>query len=82
MTPELSTSEIRDDTNKETQEPQILSPEQYFVDVLLNCEPNSIVAKSAEGKTIGVRPCKENIMGEVLVRIHIKEKSLLSLLLI
>ncbi|RGB27606.1 dead-box family helicase [Rhizophagus diaphanus] len=63
----LSTSEIKDDTNKEIQEPQILSPEQYFVDVLLNCEPNSIVAKSAEGKTIGVRPCKENVMGEVLV---------------
>ncbi|RIA97496.1 rRNA-processing arch domain-containing protein [Glomus cerebriforme] len=67
VTSEPSTSEIKDDTNKEIQEPQILSPEQYFVDVLLNCEPNSIVAKSAEGKTIGVRPCKENIMGEVLV---------------
>ncbi|CAG8514485.1 10452_t:CDS:10 [Funneliformis caledonium] len=61
------TAEIKDNTDKEIQEPQILSPEQYFVDVLLNCEPNSIVAKSAEGKTTGVRPCKENVMGEVMV---------------
>ncbi|CAI2163367.1 7658_t:CDS:10 [Funneliformis geosporum] len=61
------TAETKDNTNKEIQEPQILSPEQYFVDVLLNCEPNSIVAKSAEGKTTGVRPCKENVMGEVMV---------------
>ncbi|CAG8624978.1 16736_t:CDS:10, partial [Cetraspora pellucida] len=41
--------------------------DKYFVDVLLYCDKDSIVAKAADGTTTGVKPCKENVPGETMV---------------
>ncbi|RHZ55363.1 hypothetical protein Glove_416g3 [Diversispora epigaea] len=43
-----------------------LAPDDYFVDVLLYCDANSIVAKTADGITTGVRPCYDDT-GEAMV---------------
>nr|CAG8525023.1 7099_t:CDS:10 [Entrophospora candida] len=44
-----------------------LPPDHYFVDVLLNCDPESVVAKSADGKLIGVKPYKGDGLGEMMI---------------
>ncbi|CAG8491936.1 4528_t:CDS:10 [Diversispora eburnea] len=43
-----------------------LAPDDYFVDVLIYCDSNSIVAKTADGITTGVRPCYDDT-GEAMV---------------
>ncbi|CAG8738286.1 3352_t:CDS:2, partial [Acaulospora colombiana] len=55
------------ETLKNLQNKRAPLPGDYFVDVLLYCDPNSIVAKTADGITTGVRPCKENEPGEMMV---------------
>ncbi|CAG8556082.1 15034_t:CDS:2, partial [Racocetra fulgida] len=51
----------------DSQDNQTSTTDKYFVDVLLYCDKDSIVAKAADGTTTGVRPCKENAIGEMMV---------------
>ncbi|CAG8640809.1 16314_t:CDS:10 [Dentiscutata erythropus] len=61
-----SNLEQRLQENNDNQDNQS-SSDKYFVDVLLYCDKDSIVAKAADGTTTGVRPCKENGTGEMMV---------------
>ncbi|CAG8683908.1 11475_t:CDS:10, partial [Gigaspora rosea] len=62
-----STFEQRLQENSDGQDHQLSSTDKYFVDVLLYCDKDSIVAKAADGTTTGVKPCKENGTGEMMV---------------
>ncbi|KAF0408355.1 antiviral helicase [Gigaspora margarita] len=62
-----STFEQRLQETSDGQDHQLSSTDKYFVDVLLYCDKDSIVAKAADGTTTGVKPCKENGTGEMMV---------------
>ncbi|CAG8821285.1 5703_t:CDS:10, partial [Gigaspora margarita] len=62
-----STFEQRLQETSDGQDHQLSSIDKYFVDVLLYCDKDSIVAKAADGTTTGVKPCKENGTGEMMV---------------
>ncbi|CAG8446308.1 1514_t:CDS:10, partial [Scutellospora calospora] len=65
--PADSTFEQTQQEASNNQDNQIFSADNYFVDVLLYCDRDSIVAKAADGTTTGVKPCKENEPGEMMV---------------